>query len=79
MIFEYVSCHTIDMKIYQTDINGISGLFEETQRCTKGSFITVIILNWRPKMHSNLLFHGKAQRRCLSTENNWVGLMAIQV
>lgn len=44
---------------------------------TEGSIITAIILNWRPKMHSNLLFRGKAQRQCLFTENNWVNLMAI--
>lgn len=77
VIFEYVSCRRIDMKVYQTDMNGNLGLLEESWNFTEGSIITVIILNWRPKMHSHLLFHGKIQRQCLSTENNWLGLKTI--
>lgn len=73
MIFEYVSCHTIVKKIYQTDIHWNSGPFEETGAFTDSSINIIIILNWRPKMHSNLLFHGMIQRQCLSTENNQVG------
>lgn len=65
------------MKFYQTDTNGNLGLFEESWKFTEGNIVTVIILSWRPKMHSNLLFRGKIQRQCLATENNWLGLKAI--